>query len=266
MITKFSNWFFGSFIRSLGRVFAYIFLGFLLYFVFDKLEIRKKIPSLGNMFGYVVHAESNVPELVGTIDSCYVSIIGSDPLSANCAVYSDSHNYIKVYIYHVLPNVEYSFTFLSGNRLRIFSSTESHYLVDNSIYCGNYMTNRKFVLKEESPVVNQDYSFISTQEYIYMYFGSSNNQVGSIQWQGQVIVEDPTIPSAIVPDEDFYLFYTFNDIKEFNIFEDYDFTSFTDFQKLCIVIGINILYLLFIGCSIYILLKAMNKLISWVFR
>lgn len=64
---------------------------------------------------------------------------------------------------------------------------------------------------------------------------------------------------------DFYLFYTFTDISSFDVFSWVDFTSFTDYQKICVVVGINILFLLILFFSIYILLKGLNKLISWLF-
>ncbi len=63
---------------------------------------------------------------------------------------------------------------------------------------------------------------------------------------------------------DFYLFYDYETISNLDIFNTYDFTTFTDFQRLVIVIGFNTFYLGFLGLCIYILLKLVYKLLSWV--
>ena len=67
-------------------------------------------------------------------------------------------------------------------------------------------------------------------------------------------------------DEDLYLFYSFEDISKFNIFSDFDFVSFSDFEKLSITLIINIFYCLFLGLCIYIIIKIFNKFISVLFR
>lgn len=67
-------------------------------------------------------------------------------------------------------------------------------------------------------------------------------------------------------ERDFYLFYNFEDIKEFNILSNYDLESFTDFQKVVIVLGFNILFLGIIGLSIYIFIKLVYKGISMIFK
>lgn len=65
---------------------------------------------------------------------------------------------------------------------------------------------------------------------------------------------------------DYYLFYSFTDISSFDIFSWVDFTSFTDFEKVCTVCMFNILFSISLILFIYIFLKAFNKLISWFFR
>lgn len=67
-------------------------------------------------------------------------------------------------------------------------------------------------------------------------------------------------------DEDLYLFYSFEDISKFNIFSDFDFVSFSDFEKLSITLIINIFYCLFLGLCIYIIIKIFNKFITILFR
>ena len=67
-------------------------------------------------------------------------------------------------------------------------------------------------------------------------------------------------------ERDFYLFYNFEDIKEFNILSNYDLESFTDFQKVVIVLGFNILFLGIIGLTIYIFIKLVYKGISMIFK
>lgn len=67
-------------------------------------------------------------------------------------------------------------------------------------------------------------------------------------------------------DDDLYLFYSFDDISKFNIFSDYDFTTFSDFEKLCITIIINLFFCIFLGLCIYIIIKVFNKFITILFR
>lgn len=67
-------------------------------------------------------------------------------------------------------------------------------------------------------------------------------------------------------DDDLYLFYSFDDINKFNIFSNYDFTTFSDFEKLCITIIINLFFCIFLGLCIYIIIKVFNKFITILFR
>ena len=67
-------------------------------------------------------------------------------------------------------------------------------------------------------------------------------------------------------DDDLYLFYSFDDICKFNIFSNYDFTTFSDFEKLCITIIINLFFCIFLGLCIYIIIKVFNKFITILFR
>lgn len=65
---------------------------------------------------------------------------------------------------------------------------------------------------------------------------------------------------------DFYLFYDYEDISNFNILSSYNMNEFTDFQKLVIVIGFNILYLLLVGFVVYLFIKLIYKGISLIFK
>lgn len=67
-------------------------------------------------------------------------------------------------------------------------------------------------------------------------------------------------------DDDLYLFYSFDDICKFNIFSNYNFTTFSDFEKLCITIIINLFFCIFLGLCIYIIIKVFNKFITILFR
>lgn len=69
-----------------------------------------------------------------------------------------------------------------------------------------------------------------------------------------------------LPEEDFYLFFSFDDIKQFNILSIYNLDSFDDFQKIIITLGFNIFFLCFVGLCIYIFIKLFNKGYSFLFR
>lgn len=69
-----------------------------------------------------------------------------------------------------------------------------------------------------------------------------------------------------LPEEDFYLFFSFDDIKQFNILSIYNLDSFDDFQKIVITLGFNIFFLCFVGLCIYIFIKLFNKGYSFLFR
>lgn len=65
---------------------------------------------------------------------------------------------------------------------------------------------------------------------------------------------------------DLYLFYNYSDICSFDIFSWVDFTTFTDFQKVVVVISVNIFFCIFLLFIVYIFIKLFNKLVSWLFR
>ena len=155
-----------------------------------------------------------------------------------------------------------------------------------SIYCGNGMScgnftinlsNFSYVYKVYRDYVfpdNFDVSFFSQswielpQEYydfaMYVYNHISITALeNTYEW---LEVDKYQVKEIKLDERDFYLFYDFDDIKEFNILSNYDLESFTDFQKVVIVLGFNILFLGIIGLSIYIFIKLVYKGISMIFK
>lgn len=87
------------------------------------------------------------------------------------------------------------------------------------------------------------------------------NLVVTYEWKE---ITPTTVISYVHDDKDFYLFYTFDQIKEFDIFNEYNFYDFTDFQKIIVVLGVNGFYLCFIGFIVYLFIKLINKVITWL--
>lgn len=93
----------------------------------------------------------------------------------------------------------------------------------------------------------------------------SNSSVATYSWQE--VSEDLVIPfDRHLSDDDFYLFYSFEDISNFNILSNYDFTNFSDFEKLMVVIGFNLIFIIFLFGVVYIFIKLLNKGISFIFK
>ncbi len=103
------------------------------------------------------------------------------------------------------------------------------------------------------------YEFI---DYIFAHISTTPLE-NTYEW---LEVDKYQVKEIKLDDRDFYLFYDFEDIKEFNILSNYDLESFTDFQKVVIVLGFNILFLGIIGLSIYIFIKLVYKGISMIFK
>lgn len=79
-------------------------------------------------------------------------------------------------------------------------------------------------------------------------------------------VSKSDVYDIIVKDDDFYFFFSYNDISNFNILSSYDFSNFTDFEKIVVVLGFNIFFLMFLGFIVYIFIKFINKGITLLFR
>ena len=148
--------------------------------------------------------------------------------------------------------------------------------------------------------VKQSYLFAYTPK-TNLYIGAGISAPGTYNWRGYIdefIVSDfPKYSSNFTPleieyspdgtivttyswleisyydwyeisdteDVDFYLFYNFTEITGFDIFGWVDFDTFTDFQKLVIVLGVNTFFLGFLGLCIYIILRSIFKLFSMLF-
>lgn len=62
-----------------------------------------------------------------------------------------------------------------------------------------------------------------------------------------------------------YIFYNLEQIQNFKIFAQYDFSLFTPFENIMILLGVNIFYLLFIGFCIFIIYKTVMRLYNAIF-
>ena len=62
-----------------------------------------------------------------------------------------------------------------------------------------------------------------------------------------------------------YFFYSLERIQSMPIFSMFDFSTFNDFQNIAILLGVNIFNLLFMGFSITILYKSVNRIINFFF-
>lgn len=114
------------------------------------------------------------------------------------------------------------------------------------------------------------YSFIINayfDDYVYRYFSLTPFVASTISYSWEEVSKDLVDPfDRHLSDDDFYLFFTFEDISNFNIFSSYDFSVFTDFEKIVVVGLFNILYLgLFFGV-VYVFIKLLNKGLSFIFK
>lgn len=62
-----------------------------------------------------------------------------------------------------------------------------------------------------------------------------------------------------------YLFYDLETIKQFSIFSQFDFSTFTDFQNLVLLLGVNLFYISFLSFVFTIIYKTFNRLINILF-
>lgn len=62
-----------------------------------------------------------------------------------------------------------------------------------------------------------------------------------------------------------YIFYNLEQIESFKIFSSIDFSTFTPFENVMVVLGVNIFYLLFIAFSIIIIYKTVNRIYNAIF-
>lgn len=62
-----------------------------------------------------------------------------------------------------------------------------------------------------------------------------------------------------------WLIYTFEEIQQFSIFSGYDLLSFTDFQKICLILGVNIFSIIFYFFLFYLIYKVCVFVINRMF-
>lgn len=110
---------------------------------------------------------------------------------------------------------------------------------------------------------NFDFSIDSWVDESYSTFFSLSPFENTYEW---LEVDKSQVIEITMSDDDFYFFFTFEDISSFNILQNYDLINLTDFQKIVLVLGFNIFFLGFLGLVIYILIKLLNKGISLLFR
>lgn len=62
-----------------------------------------------------------------------------------------------------------------------------------------------------------------------------------------------------------YIFYDLEQIATFKIFSNIDFSTFSPFENIMVVLGVNIFYLLFIAFSISIIYKTVTRIYNAIF-
>lgn len=62
-----------------------------------------------------------------------------------------------------------------------------------------------------------------------------------------------------------YIFYSLDQIESFKIFSSIDFSTFSPFENVMVLLGVNIFYLLFIGFSISIIYKVVMRVYNAIF-
>lgn len=140
------------------------------------------------------------------------------------------------------------------------SGRTGYYLSDNidKSYIISFVSSKDFIIKSYSSsdrfaAFELDKLFSTTPFY----------EETTYSWK-QVNKYD--VYEITVKDDDFYFFFSYNDILNFNILSSYDFSNFTDFEKIVIVLGFNIFFLMFLGFIVYIFIKLVNKGITLLFR
>ena len=62
-----------------------------------------------------------------------------------------------------------------------------------------------------------------------------------------------------------YVFYNLEQIENFKIFSSIDFSTFSPFENVMVLLGVNIFYLLFIAFSIIIIYKTVTRIYNAIF-
>lgn len=157
---------------------------------------------------------------------------------------------------YLTPIIDSSYDVVGVN---LPSSNTGYYLsVKDSYYIISFVSTKDFIIKSYSSggtfaAFELDKLFSTTPFY----------QETTYSWKE---VRKSDVYEITVKDDDFYFFFSYNDISNFNILSSYDFTNFTDFEKIVLVLGFNIFFLMFLGFIVYIFIKLVNKGITLLFR
>lgn len=313
-----SNWITGSFFRTIGRVLAYVFIGFIIAYFGSKIDFNKLRDFDFRQLGYKIIGIDTIK--ADTINDYFlqdntfsdsISDFSNSTIDYSVNMFNQNFNYMKA------SNVTSDFSYIT-----LYSETSGDYIlwilqnsggyssldlicspdgssttsINNTCIINNISTNTKtmYRLYINNPTSNLNFrtartltpidsinvltgyitqknsSLFTNGEYCVLNSQSNGSNVpftyNGVSYNCSGNIDQPTIDYDLVLFEnDFYLFYDFNDISQFDIFSSYDFTTFTDFEKLVIVFGFNILYLLFIFVIVYIVIKVIYKMLSWLF-
>lgn len=213
----------------------------------------------------------------------YLGVVGSRYISYynNRYTFGYVSSYPGLLVYRV-DSSSFSFSKISGSYFYI--------VVSDIDIRSNLSNNRSYEFPNSHVLYYSEtldssnifsYSGYSGSVYLYLYLNKTNNDVGSISWgtptgiinldsnsgsSSDLPVVDSEVPEVVIPTTDYYLFFDFDTISDFNVFSDFDFTGFSDYEKLMVTIVVNIFYLGFLGFCCYICLKGLYKMLSWVFR
>lgn len=210
------------------------------YFVIEQITGGLRNIEVGdNLFGQTLYF--NFPDnLCDDLSASITPIIKASPYNGNYGTIYEFNNgsICQVSFVGIKP-----FYRKNGSDL---VNLESFEMVYNSSFCQSSTTC----------IVTEVFKDLVSYKYISVY-GDSTYEWKEIDYYDWYEYE--------AENTDFYLLFNFTDISSFDIFSSYDFSSFSDFEKVTVTILINILFIGFVGLCIYIILKAINKLVSWLF-
>ncbi len=184
-----------------------------------------------------------------------------------------SHYYCKGHIFNYdgNPSPLTFFVDFSNNKFILYFNGKGHQdsqlIIENNVVTkaftsSVYEYDLVFTTKYYEYTVNGLPELAAFLDYIYEHVSTSSIDT-TYSWKE---VRKSDVYEITVKDDDFYFFFSYNDISNFNILSSYDFTNFTDFEKIVIVLGFNIFFLMFLGFIVYIFIKLVNKGITLLFR
>lgn len=220
------------------------------YYITDVIVTEFEKYEVGDVFDDLYFVYPNIKNII------YDFLYENDCLTAyNCKFFDLSDNgRVSISRYQTLNDtfyfwvnsINYSLYSLTDN---CTSFSNRCFIDDNTIYFNPNLSNKPIISSIPDNIFSQNaYKSIGQTKYSW-------KEISYYDWYELNEVEST----------DYYLFYTFTDISSFDVFSWVDFTTFNDFQKIAIVLMVNGFYLGFVGLCIYILLKALNKLVSWLF-